>query len=135
MSITVPNRLPSNRSFGSLFTVVFALLAGYGKYAEWSPIQFWTFACLAGLTLLATIFAPNALTFFNRLWFLFGELLGKIVSPVVLGVIFFGLLTPVSVLTRLFGRDELRLKRTESSSYWIGRKPPGPEPESFKNQF
>jgi hypothetical protein len=64
-----------------------------------------------------------------------GELMGKVVSPLVLGVIFFVLLTPVGLIGRLLGRDELRLKRTNSESYWIDRVPPGPAGDSFKNQF
>ena len=80
--------------------------------------------------------APKILRPLNWLWFQLGQLLGKIVSPIVLGAIFFLLLTPVSLVTRLFGRDELRIKRKASqTSYWLDRAPPGPAPESFKNQF
>lgn len=62
-------------------------------------------------------------------------LLGKIVSPIVLGIIFFLLISPVALVTRAFGRDALRLKAAETGSLWITRTPPGPDPESFKNQF
>jgi hypothetical protein len=64
-----------------------------------------------------------------------GELMGKIVSPFVLGVIFFALITPIGFFGRLFGRDELRLKGSKASSYWIDRVPPGPSSDSYKNQF
>ena len=129
--------LPSERSFGLLFGVVFALLAAYGWF-----FKGWPLAVLLPLVGIAVAFvllgfvAPKVLRPLNWLWFQLGQLLGKIVSPVVLGAIFFLLLTPVSLVTRLFGRDELRLKRKASqTSYWLDRAPPGPEPESFKNQF
>jgi hypothetical protein len=64
-----------------------------------------------------------------------GALMGRVVSPLVLGTIFFLLITPISMLARLFGRDELRLKKIDTSSYWIARAPPGPDGDSFKNQF
>lgn len=61
--------------------------------------------------------------------------MGKIVSPIVLGLIFFTLLTPCAMIGRLFGRDELRLKLPNTESYWVERTPPGPDPDSFKNLF
>ena len=85
--------------------------------------------------MILTLLAPQWLRPFNRAWFLLGELLGKIVSPIVLGVIFFLLITPVALVGRLLGRDELRLKRKPVNSYWVDRTPPGPEADSFKNQF
>jgi len=71
----------------------------------------------------------------NRIWYEFGMLLGKVVSPIVLGMIFFLLITPISVMTRMCGRDELKIKKKSLQSYWVDRLPPGPLPESFKNQF
>jgi hypothetical protein len=129
--------LPSERSFGLLFGVVFTLLAAYGRF-----FKSWPSAVLLSLVAIAVAFvllgfvAPKVLRPLNWLWFQLGLLLGKIVSPIVLGAIFFLMLTPVSLVTRLFGRDELRLKRKASlTSYWLDRAPPGPAPESFKNQF
>ena len=129
--------LPSERSFGLLFSAVFALLAGYGwLFKGWSLLIVLVLVAVAVAFVLLGFVAPKVLRPLNWLWFQLGQLLGKIVSPVVLGAIFFLILTPVSLLTRLFGRDELRLKRKASqTSYWLDRAPPGPEPESFKNQF
>jgi hypothetical protein len=129
--------LPSERSFGLLFGAVFALLAGYGwLFKGWSLVIVLALVAVALAFLLLGFVAPRVLRPLNWLWFQLGQLLGKVVSPVVLGAIFFLILTPVSLLTRLFGRDELRLKRKASqTSYWLDRVPPGPEPESFKNQF
>ncbi len=129
--------LPSERSFGLLFGVVFALLAAYGWFFKgWSSVVVISFVAVAVAFVLLGFVAPKVLAPLNWLWFQLGQVLGKIVSPLVLGAIFFLMLTPVSLVTRLFGRDELRLKRKASqTSYWLDRAPPGPEPESFKNQF
>jgi len=128
-------KLPSERSFGFLFTAIFAVLGAYGFYKGWSHSVSVTWLIFSGGIGLVTILAPRLLTPFNKAWFLLGQILGKIVSPIVLSIIFFGLLTPIAFITRLFGRDELRLKRQPVTSYWFNRVPPGPSPESFKNQF
>ena len=91
---------------------------------------------LSGVLLLAVTFAaPRLLRPLNRTWFLLGEILGSIISPVVLLVIFFFLLTPIGVLTRLFGRDELRLRKQEGGSTWVLREQAEVTSESFKNQY
>ncbi len=91
--------------------------------------------CAVAFGFLAFVFS-KVLRPLNWLWYQLGQLLGKVVSPIVLGSIFFLLLTPVSLVTRMFGRDELRLTKSKGQqSYWIERSPPGPEPTSFKNQF
>ena len=129
--------LPSERSFGLLFGAVFALLAAYGWFFKgWSSMLALALVGVALAFVLVGFVAPKILRPLNWLWFQLGQLLGKIVSPIVLGAIFFLLLTPVSLVTRLFGRDELCLKRKASqTSYWLDRAPPGPAPDSFKNQF
>jgi hypothetical protein len=130
-----PDKLPSERSFGLLFTAIFLGKSALNCYRHASLIV--CSAWLAGgITLgVLTLFAPARLAPLNRAWYHLGQLLGRIVSPLVLGIIFFVVLTPVAVVTRLFGRDELRLKRNQSASYWIDRTPPGPAPDSFNNQF
>jgi len=84
---------------------------------------------------VATLLSPQLLAPLNRLWYGLGVLLGKIISPIVLGLIFFVLITPVSLVTRLFGRDELKMKKRNVESYWVDRSPPGPPSDSFKNQY
>lgn len=130
-------QLPSERSFGLLFAGVFLVTAAYGWFfKDWPQSAFWLLVGLALIFALLALTAPKVLSPLNWLWFQLGQVLGKIVSPVVLGIIFFLMLTPVSLVTRMFGRDQLRLKRRASqTSYWLERAPPGPEPESFKNQF
>ena len=130
-----PQNLPSNRNFGLLFAGVFALLSAYAAYqnAEAFKVYGWL---IAGIVVgLVAIAAPWLLAPLNKAWMKLGELMGRVVSPLVLGVIFFMLITPVALVTRLFGRDELRLKKADASSYWIDRAPPGPAGDSFKNQF
>ena len=79
---------------------------------------------------------PELLGGLNRLWIRFGVLLGKVVSPIALGVLFYGVLAPMGVVMRLMGKDPLRLKLDSgANSYWIRRKPPGPPPDSMTNQF
>ena len=133
--MSAPQKLPSNRSFGFLFAGVFSLLSAYAGYHDASSTAIYGWLGAGLVVALITLLRPELLTPFNKAWFLLGELMGKVVSPLVLGVIFFLLITPIALITRLFGRDELRLKRANANSYWIDRKPPGPAGDSFKNQF
>lgn len=125
--------LPSNRKFGFFFSGVFGVVATYlyiTNNTEWSYIFGGT--SLGFLTV--TIINPNLLLSLNKLWIRFGLLLGMIVSPLVLGVIFFGLFTPIAIVMRLSKRDELRLNFNKKSSHWILRSEPI-KSESFKQQF
>jgi hypothetical protein len=91
---------------------------------------------VAAVFLAAALVFPSALGPLNRLWLKFGLLLHKIVSPVVLGIMFFLVITPIGLFLRARGKDPLRLKpNRQSKSYWIERVPPGPAPESIKDQF
>ena len=126
-------KLPSNEKFGFFFVLVFAITAGYFfiiSHLTW----FYIFTFNSLLFLTVSIFKPGALLPFNKLWMRFGILLGMLVSPIIIGIIFFGLFTPVSMLMRISGRDELRLKIQEKNTYWISRTVKI-EPASFKNQF
>lgn len=129
------NRFPSNRNFGFLFAGVFALLSAYAAYQGSAPSKVYGWLIAGVVVGLIAVAAPNLLTPFNKAWMKLGDLMGKVVSPLVLGVIFFVLITPIALIGRLLGRDELRLKKANVNSYWIDRAPPGPVGESFKNQF
>ncbi|MBF0165442.1 MAG: hypothetical protein HQM01_13250 [Magnetococcales bacterium] len=126
--------LPSNRKFGGLFTVLFAGLSAY-----LASRTAWMGAGLAGAVSLAfaalTLLAPDRLLPLNRAWVKFGLLLGKIVNPLVMALLFFGLFTPLGLLLRLFGRDVLRLKWGGAESCWIERQPDSLPPDSFKFQY
>ena len=125
--------LPSNQKFGFFFTFVFAVTAAYFYH---SADVSWAFVFIVTtlIFLLITLIKSDALLPLNKLWMRFGLLLGMIVSPIVLGIIFFGLFTPIAILMRLSGRDELRLKSTHKASHWISRSELI-KPESFKDQF
>ena len=84
---------------------------------------------------MTTLLKAELLLPLNKLWMSLGLLLGMIVSPIVLGIIFFGMFTPISQLMKLFGRDELRLKLKNRGSHWRLKELTSTPPESFKNQF
>lgn len=124
----------SNWSFGWLFTTVFALL---GAYSAWHGgwLYPWAFT-LAATTAAVTLARPEWLAPLNRAWMRLGELLHRVVSPLVLGVIFYGVFTPVGFVMRLAGRDIMRRRfEPETATYWLERTPPGPAPDSFTDQF
>jgi len=127
--------LPPNHHFGLLFTGVFACIFAYCVYRGVNPIVTFAWLAAAAGVGVTTWLAPERLTPFNRAWMKLGEWMGKVISPIVLGLIFFGLITPVGLIARIFGRDELRLKRRPVVSYWINRTPPGPDASSFRQQF
>ena len=125
--------LPSNKKFGFFFTLIFAAVSAYFYNSEnmtWSLV----FVAISFIFLLITMISDSLLLPLNKLWMRFGFLLGIIISPLVLGLIFFGLFTPIATLMRLSGRDQLRLKFYNKSSHWILRSDPI-KSESFKNQF
>ena len=135
MSIVSPPKLPSERSFGLMLTGVFAILGIRGIIGHWNWTAYGVCFLASSACGLLSLTNPQVLAPLNKAWFYLGRWLGKIVSPIVLGIIFLGILTPVSILTRLFGRDELRLKRRATNSYWIDRTSPMVTAHSFKNQF
>ena len=128
------NKMPTDKKFGYFFSVVFTLIA---LYSYWQDLKnFAIFASIISFLFIAvTLVAPKMLSPLNRAWYELGMLLGKIVSPIVLGIIFFLMITPISLITRLFGRDELKIKKLSLHSYWVDRSPPGPSSDSFNNQF
>ena len=93
------------------------------------------FLTLGIVCLLITLFNPKILLPFNKLWMQFGFLLGIFISPIVLGLIFFGLFTPISLLMRLFRRDELEIKFIKKNSYWKKRDVNTIKPITFEQQF
>ena len=127
-------KLPSNRNFGFFFSSLFAASSIYCYINSFLP-AFLFFATFTLVTFFITIVSPSNLLPFNKLWMGLGLLIGKVVSPIILGSVFFLLITPVGIAMRLAGRDELQLKLHGKDSCWGKRSPLGPEPASFKNQF
>jgi predicted membrane metal-binding protein len=129
------HKTSSDKSFGLVFAGFFAILAVvsyyYGHHDRWP----WWLGLSIALAVVAYV-APRILGPLNRLWAKFGLLLHMIVSPIILGVIFFLCIVPIGFLMRLFGNDPLRRSfEPQAKSYWLVREPPGPEPESFKRQY
>ena len=123
-------QIPSNKSFGIVFAFVFLLIAFYplinsGETRIWSVLISLIFLILGLLN--SKILAP-----LNKLWFKFGIFLGKIISPIIMGIIFFLVVTPIGLLMRLLGKDLINLKYNNNKSYWIEKK--GPK-SKMKNQF
>ena len=123
-------KISSNRSFGIVFFLVFLLIALYPlTYSE--EIRIWS-AIISLIFLALGLFNSKILTPLNKLWFKFGIFLGKIISPIIMGIIFFLVVTPIGLLMRLLGKDLINLKYNNNKSYWIEKN--GPK-SKMKNQF
>ena len=123
-------KISSNRSLGIVFFIVFLIIALYpltydGEIRVWSAITSLIFLMLGLLN-------SKILTPLNKLWFKFVIFLGKIISPIIMGTIFFLVVTPIGLLMRLLGKDLINLKYNNNKSYWIEKK--GPK-SKMKNQF
>ena len=119
-----------NRSFGFLFFVVFLIIALWPLYAGYE-IRIWSIL-LSLIFLILAIIKPKILSPLNRIWIRFGIFLSIIVSPIVMGLVFFGVLTPTAFFIKLFGKDLLRKKYSDEKSYWIKReKNVGPMKKQF----
>ena len=124
----------SDRNFGLTFAAVGAIVALWPLLGG-EPPRWWLIGTAVALVAVS-LFAASILSPFNRLWLRFGLLLHRIVNPVVLGVVFYGVLTPLAFVLRAAGKDSLRLKVDRAAaSYWIARDPPGPTPKSMNRQF
>ncbi len=126
--------LPSNRKFGFFFTAVFFVVGVYFLYGKPISVSYVLFG-LAALFFVVTLIKSELLLPLNKLWMRLGLLLGMIVSPIIMGIIFFALFTPISLLMRLFGRDELRLKLKSRHSYWKHKETSTASADTFKHQF
>jgi len=123
-------KISTNKSFGLVFFVVFFLISVY-PLLNAENIRFWSLI-VAIIFLTLGLLNSKILTPLNKIWFKFGLLLGSIVSPIVMSVIFFFVVTPISLIMRILGKDILNLKWNNSNSYWIEKS--GPK-SKMKNQF
>lgn len=124
----------SDRTLGLVFSGVF-LLVGCWPLVRGGSVRAWAIG-LAVVFLVIALLRPSFLAPLNRLWVSLGLLLHRVVSPLVLGAVFFLVVTPMGLLMQAFGKDPLRLRfDLTASSYWIERRPPGPAPDSMRNQF
>ncbi len=123
------SKISSNKSFGIVFCIFFLIIAFYpllnnGEYRLWAII-------ISLLFLILGLVNSSILTPLNLIWFKFGMLLGRIVSPIVMALVFFCTVTPIGLIMRLFRKDLLNLKKNNKKSYWIERK----SKSEMKNQF
>ena len=124
----------SDRSFGFVMAGAFAVVTALNGWHA-GRIWPWTTA-LAVIFLIAALLRPAVLKPLNRVWLKFGLLLHKVVNPVIMALLFYGTVLPTGLVMRAMGKDLLRLKREpDAASYWIVRAPPGPAPETMKDQF
>ena len=123
-------KYPTNKNFGIVFSIVFLIIALFplindGSFRIWSLIVSTVFLFLG-------LINSKILTPLNKIWFKFGLILGRIASPVIMGIIFFLVVTPIAFIMRLVGKDLLNLKFNKHKSYWIEKT--GPK-SNMKNQF
>jgi len=125
---------PSNRSLGLTFAAVF-LLIGLVPLLRGGVVHVWSIWAGCAFAVVAFV-APRILTPLNRLWTGLGLLLHRVVSPIVLGIMFFLVITPMGLVMRAMQRDPLRRHfEPQVDSYWIRREPPGPQPKDLPEQF
>ena len=123
-------KIGSNRSFGIVFFIVFLLISIYPLINQ-GELRIWSLL-ISLLFLILGIINSKVLLPLNKVWFKFGIFLGKIISPIVMGLIFFLVVTPIALLMRMLNKDLLNLKFSKNNSYWIEKT----EPRSkMKNQF
>ena len=124
------NNLPSNRNFGIVFFIVFFIISFWpllndGNIKVWSVI-------LAIFFLILGLLNSKILTPLNKVWYKFGILLGSVVSPIVMGIVFFAVVTPTSLLMKIFGKNLLGIKKDNKKSYWVEKSQ---IKSKMKNQF
>ena len=123
-------KISSNRSFGIVFFIVFLLVALYPLLKD-NDLRIWSLV-ISFIFLILGLINSKILTPLNRLWFKFGLLLGKFISPLIMGIIFFIVVTPIGIIMRLLKKDLLNLKFNKKETYWIDKS--GPK-SKMKNQF
>ena len=123
-------KIGSNRSFGTVFFMVFLIIALWPLLNN-NGIRIWAFA-IALLFLILGILNSKILSPLNKIWFKFGIFLGKFIAPIVMGIIFFLIVTPTGILVNLFKKDLLKLKKNNNKTYWIEKNDKN---NSMKNQF
>tara|TARA_B100001559_G_C16199579_1_gene483799 strand:- start:94 stop:480 length:387 start_codon:yes stop_codon:yes gene_type:complete len=123
-------KLPSNRNFGIVFFIVFLIIALWPILKQ-NEIRIWSLI-LSFIFFVLGLINSKLLTPLNKLWFKFGILLGNIIAPIVMGIVFFLVVTPTGLIMRFFRKDILKLKKNSSDTYWINKDN---IKSSMRNQF
>lgn len=124
------NKLPTNRNFGIVFFVFFLLISLW-LFLNNKTLVYWPLT-ISIVFLILGLLNAKILTPLNKAWIKFGEILGSIISPLVMGIIFFGIVTPIGLFLKLIGKDVLKLKQNKKNTYWIEKDNSN---NSMKNQF
>ena len=124
------DKISSNRSFGILFSIVFAIIA-FWPTINGNPLRLWSIP-ISVIFLVLGLLNSKLLNPINIVWVKFGELLGRIVAPIVMAIIYFIIVTPIGLFMRLIGKDLLNIKFSKSNTYWIKREK---KVGSMKKQF
>ena len=123
-------KLPSNKNFGIVFSIVFLIIALWPLLSQ-NDIRIWSLI-ISGIFLVLGLINSKLLLPLNKIWFKFGIFLGNFIAPIVMGIIFFLVVTPTGIIMKLLGKDLIKLKKSNEKSYWIEKKK---IKSSMKNQF
>tara|TARA_B110000037_G_scaffold134172_1_gene152099 strand:+ start:242 stop:631 length:390 start_codon:yes stop_codon:yes gene_type:complete len=123
-------KISSNKSFGIVFFIVFLIISTYPLINE-GNLRIWSLI-VSVIFLILGLLNSNILAPFNKLWFKFGIFLGNIMSPIIMGIVFFLVVTPTSIIMKILRKDILRLKKNKNKSYWIDKLD---SKSTMKNQF
>ena len=123
-------KISSNRSFGFVFFVVFFVISLWPILSE-NEIRIWSLI-LSVIFLILGILNSKILTPLNKVWFRFGIFLGNFIAPIVMGIVFFLVVTPTGILAKLFKKDLINLKKNNDKTYWVEKKE---TISNMKNQF
>ncbi len=126
--------LPTNRKFGLFFAMVFLAISVYFFFDKNLNVSL-IFIILAFVFFLISITIPKILFPLNKLWMFIGFVLGKIASPIVLAILYGGIFVPIGIFFKIYGRDELRIKKRKNKSYWREKEKTHHKEDLFKNQF
>ena len=123
-------KLPTNKNFGIIFALIFAIISLL-PVLKGNDIRIWSLA-LAIIFFVLGFINSKLLTPFNQIWFKFGIFLGNIIAPLIMGIVYFFVITPTGLITKLLGKDLLNLKKNKLNSYRIKREK---DDSTMKNQF
>ena len=123
-------KIGSNKSFGIIFSIVFLIIAIWPLLST-SEIRYWSLV-ISVIFLILGLIKSKILTPLNKIWFKIGITLGNLISPLVMGIVFFLVVTPISIIMKILGKDLLNLKKNNNKSYWIEKNKQKTE---MKKQF
>ena len=123
-------KLPTNRNFGIVFSIVFLIIALWPLLKQ-NDLRLWSLS-ISGIFFVLGLLNSKLLTPLNKIWFKFGMLLGSFIAPIVMGIVFFFVVTPTGLIMKLLRKDLLNLKKNKKETYWLDKDNSN---SSLKNQF